>query len=301
MDQDKTARAAQAREDSSSLVERAAERLKQGRAGGNAKPHLTPAPTGSSASLGMADAQAPHIELDLDQLAEQGYLTPGTMRSRLAEETRLIKRVAVQSFWAREVDRPNMIMVTSAWPGEGKSFVALNLAISLACEVDLHVLLVDADFQRPVVFDRLGMAPRRGMMDLLRDPDMDLGDVILRTNIERLSLIGSGSRHDMSTELLASQRMQAICAEMAERYPDRLIVFDTPPMLACSEPAVLAEHVGQVIFVVEADKTQKHAVENALDLLPPNVEVSMTLNKTRSLIGSSNPYYYGYGTYGPRP
>ncbi|MFQ5348356.1 MAG: XrtA-associated tyrosine autokinase [Rhodothalassiaceae bacterium] len=271
--------------DDRSLIERAAARLEAAR---------QRAPRAAAASASPTDGGAPRTRIDLEALAAQGYLTPHRMRSKLAEEMRLIKRAVVQTFWFQKVDHANLIMVTSALPGEGKSFVTLNLAISLACEVDFHVLLVDADFERPVVFDRLGIGPRPGLMDVLKDPGRDIGSVIQRTNIERLSVIGPGSRDDMSSELLASQRMQQLARELADRYPDRLIIFDTPPLLSASEASVLAEHVGQVVFVVEADRTARDHVEEAIERLPPNVEVGIVLNKG---VFPKNASYYSYYAY----
>ncbi|RMD90422.1 MAG: chromosome partitioning ATPase [Alphaproteobacteria bacterium] len=271
--------------DDRSLIERAAARLEKAR---------QRTPRAAAASTSPADGGAPRVQIDLEALATQGYLTPHRMRSKLAEEMRLIKRAVVQTFWFQKVDHANLIMVSSALPGEGKSFVTLNLAISLACEVDFHVLLVDADFERPVVFDRLGIGPQPGLMDVLKDPGRDIGSVILRTNIERLSVIGPGSRDDMSSELLSSQRMQQLARELADRYPDRLIIFDTPPILSASEASVLAEHVGQVVFVVEADRTARDHVEEAIERLPPNVEVGIVLNKGLFQKSASYYSYYAY-------
>ncbi|WP_150004674.1 XrtA-associated tyrosine autokinase [Iodidimonas muriae] len=286
-----------------SLIERAAERLYKDRKGtgpasGSGSHAHRKKPDGAavfSSTEGSESSQ--HVHIDLDALAAHGYLTPKSMRSQLAEEMRLIKRTVVQTFWFQEVDRANLIMVSSAFPGEGKSFVSLNLAISLACEVDFHVLLVDADFERPVIFDRLGLGRGPGLMDLLKNPDLDMSEIIMRTNIDRLSVIGPGSRDDMSTELLASQRMQQIAQEMADRYPDRLIIFDTPPLLSCSEPAVLAELMGQAVFVVEADSTQKEAIEKAVELVPSTCKLGLVLNKSTPGLGDKHYPYYGYRGY----
>ncbi len=278
--------------DDRSLIERAAARLEQARRSVAERGH---APRGEGRAPDLA--AAPEVVINLEDLAASGYLTPRRMRSKLAEEVRLIKRSVVQTFWFQKVEHANLIMVTSALPGEGKSFLALNLAISLACEVDFHVLLVDADFERPVVFNRLGISGHRGLMDVLKDPNGDIGSVILRTNIERLSVIGPGSRDDMSSEFLSSQRMQQLARELADRYPDRLIIFDTPPLLSASEASVLAEHVGQVVFVVEADATPKDIVEDALERLPADVEVGVVLNKGRFSKRASYYSYYAYKDY----
>jgi len=279
-----------------SLVERAARRLEaeqEAEAAEASQVLRPPFQAPGSPPPGGSDSVSRQVVIDLDVLASQGYLTPNRMQVRLAQEIRVIKRSLVNNFQSREVPRPNLIMVTSSNPREGKSFMAMNLAISLACEVDYHVLLVDSDFMRPVVFQRLNLTPAAGLMDWLRDPDLDVADIMMRTNIGRLSLIGPGKKHDLSTELLASQRMAQLSDELAERYPDRLIIFDAPPMLACTEPSVLAEHMGQVVFVVEADKTPKVSVRKALSMLPRTCWTGLVLNKGRAR--GVTDYYDDYG------
>lgn len=274
-------------EAASSLVERAADRLKAGHA------------AGAGAKPGQAERPAPgrpappnrRVTIDTKTLAENGYLTPRSMRSHLAEEMRLIKRSILRGFWRRAVERSNLVMVTSSWPQEGKSFVAINLAISMACEMDLHVMLIDADVERPTLLNRLGIEAERGLIDVLKDPEMDLSDVILRTDISRLSVIGAGSAHDMSPELLNSQRMQSVVTELAERYPDRIVLFDSPPVLASAEPAILAQWVGQALFVIESDRTDRSAIDKALDGLPETCEVSLLLNKATGRNGGKIAYY----------
>ncbi len=275
-----------------SLIERAAARLEDaahpppphGPVNGQAARH---AEAGATATVGK-----PRLEIDLDGLARLGYLTPSKMRSKLAEEMRLIKRAVLHGFREKAAARSNMIMVTSAEPGAGKSFIATNLAMSLASEFDLHVLLIDGDFEQPDILDRLGVSAERGFLDVLAEVDLVLGDVIYRTSVDRLSLIGPGHRRQLVSELLNSQRMRQVTDELAERYPDRLIIFDTSPLLAAAEPAVLSELVGQVMVVVEADKTDRSTLEQALDLLSEDCEPALVLNKGKSRAGASQLYYH---------
>jgi len=286
--------------DRRSLIERAAERIGTGEATGNgaSEPSRpTPKTAVNGAARGEAKdqparRQSPTIPLDLKALKARGFITPNTMRTRLAEQMRLIKRSVLHDFWSRKAERSNMIMVTSAAPGEGKSFIAVNLALSLACELDLHVMLVDADFERPTALSTLGVETSVGFLDALADPSRDLGDLIQRTNVERLALIGPGRNRELSAELLSSQRMREIADELASRYPDRLIIFDTSPLLASSEPAVMAELMGQILLVVEADRTQRTALEESLDLLPEHADPALVLNKGRSRGGSGELYYH---------
>ena len=299
-------------DDSASLIERAAERLeRQSQQTGTpadqrGRPAADTETAASEGATSPAEARHPappgrplRREIDLDALAGQGYVTPHNLRTPIAEEVRLVKRSVVNVFQHHSSDRSNLVMVTSSFPREGKSFVALNLAISLACELDYHVLLVDADVERPVIFNRLGLDPGPGLMDWLRAPDrMDVADIIQRTNIDRLSLISAGSPDDRSTELLASRRMQNLTTELANRYPDRLIIFDSPPLLACSEPTTLAEHMGQILFVVEADHTSRSTIERALSLLPPDCWTGLVLNKSRAR--NKSHYYDDYAYKGYR-
>ncbi|MBB4212037.1 exopolysaccharide/PEP-CTERM locus tyrosine autokinase [Rhodothalassium salexigens DSM 2132] len=284
--------------DRPSLIERAAQRLEQERGPDAAAALRTrgDAVAAEPAAGGHADdpdGQSERVHIDLQRLDERGFITPSQMRGRLAQEVRVIKRSVVQVAQNPDIGRSNLIMISSANPREGKSFLAINLAISLACEVDYHVLLIDADFSRPRVFHHLGLEPRTGLMDFLRDRSLNVSDIMLRTDMGKLSLIGPGRHHQLSTELLASDRMAQFAEELSTRYPDRLIIFDAPPLLACTEPSVLAENIGQVAFVVEADKTTRPTVRRALNMLPSTCWVSLVLNKCR--VKTVVDYYGDYG------
>lgn len=237
------------------------------------------------------------VQIDLARLSGMGYLTPETPRAQIADEFRVIKRPLLENVYgksAASVERANLIMVTSSLPGEGKTFVAVNLAMSLAMEMDTTVLLVDADVSRPSVLSRLGLPPCSGLLDVLADPTLELNDVLMRTNIDKLSILSAGTPQGRATELLASDSMNRLLDEMATRYADRILVFDAPPLLPSTESRVLATHMGQVIVVVEADKTPHKSVTQALATIDSCPVVMPLLNKiSQSEVGS----YYGY--YGP--
>lgn len=234
------------------------------------------------------------VRIDFERLAAMQYVDPATPQSQIANEFRVVKRpllLGVASNTAA-TERSNLIMVTSSVPGEGKTFVAVNLAISLAMEVDRTVLLVDADVARPSVLSRLGLPPSDGLLDLLSNPSLDFSDVLLRTNIDKLSILPPGSQQARATELLASDGMRRLLDEMAGRYPDRIIVFDAPPLLPSPEARVLATHMGQVIVVVEADRTPEKSLLQALATVESCPRVLPLLNKVaRSEVGS---YYANY-------
>lgn len=237
------------------------------------------------------------VDLNLERLAQQGYLVPGRERSQIEEEFRIIKRPLLKNATgesAAPIERGNLIMVTSALPGEGKTYTSINLAISLAMELDHTVLLVDADVVRPSVLDRLGLPPTKGLLDLLTTPDMDMSDVMLKTNIPKLTLLpaGTGSGMANTTELLASGAMEKLLDELAQTYEDRIVIFDAPPLLPSTESRVLATHLGQIVVVVEADRTARSSVIQAFSTLEACPVVMSVLNKCRSKKANSAYGYY---------
>ena len=238
------------------------------------------------------------IELDFSVFSKNGVLLPFGRSTQVTEEFRHIKRDVLALRGVEDLENANMVMVTSASPGEGKTHTAINLAMSIASERDLTALLIDADFTRPRVLDRLGVSADRGLIDLLDDPSLDVSDVILKTNIETLSVIPAGPRHQRSTELLSSRRMDQLADEIARRYNDRVIIFDTAPLLATTEPAALVRHVGQILIVVEAEKTSKGALSSAVEMVKGHQGVGFVLNKVRPQFGSMlGGGYYNYYSY----
>jgi receptor protein-tyrosine kinase len=236
------------------------------------------------------------VEIDLDALGRKGYLVPSMVRSALALEFRNIKRPLLRYALKREEagSRGSLIMVTSALAGEGKTFCSVNLAMSMAMEVDSSVLLVDADVVRPAVLDRLGLPPAPGLMDLLTDDKLELADVILRTNVPKLSILPAGSPNVMATELLASGAMDRILLDLATRYSDRVVILDAPPLLLSTEARVLASRVGQVVVVVDSSKTTVAKVTEAFATVESSPQVMAVLNKTAAITRPSE-YDYGYG------
>lgn len=243
------------------------------------------------------------VEISRTRLSELGLLDPSGGRSQLAEEFRLVKRPILAGAFATGDDaipHGNLIMVTSALPREGKSFSTINLAMSIAMEFDRTVLLVDADVARPSILAYLGVEnDGPGLLDLLADETIDFADTLIRTDIDNLTLMPAGKTYPRANEMLASRDMEQLVAEMSARYPDRIILFDTPPLLATSEASVLAEHMGQIVFVVEAENTPQDATVRAIEQLQGCDVVLPLLNKTKPLPGMRYTQgYYGsyYGT-----
>ena len=240
----------------------------------------------------------PEVKLDLDAISASGLLVPNAARTQLADEFRVIKRPLIANAMGRgtePVANGNLIMVTSALPGEGKSFSAINLAISIAMELDNTVMLVDADVARPSVLNMLGLPPSKGLLDVLQNNSVDISGVLLRTNIEKLSILPSGTAHPRATELLASDTMIRLLDDMASRYSDRIIVFDSPPLLLTTESRVLATHMGQVVIVVNAENTVQSAVKQAISTIEACPVKMMILNQIRTAKTDGYGYGYGYG------
>lgn len=239
------------------------------------------------------------IEIDVDQVRADGMVTPSGERTQIAEEFRLIKRPLLLNAFedgADAIRNGNVIMVASSRSGEGKTFTAINLAMSIASERDLTVLLIDADVAKPDINNVLNFAADRGLVDLIADEQLDVADVMLRTSIDNLSILPAGRGHHLATELLASDRMGKLVSELSSRYPERIIVMDSPPALQSSVAGVLALNVGQILFVVEAEKTAQTAVDSAIGLVSACKNINLLLNKSRP-IGSGERFGGGYGGY----
>ena len=298
----------------SSLIEKAAQRLEQLRqAGVEVGPVEVPAaplPASVAAPVATAAARAPvarpvsaeaertsrSVVLDVDSLSVNGYVTPNAPRAAIADQFRVIKRPLLANATgkgAAPVRNGNLIMVTSAMPGEGKSFSAVNLAMSIAMELDYRVLLVDADVSRPSLRKTLNLAAGPGLLDLLIDSKLKMADVLLRTNVDKLSLLLSGTPHPRATELLASDAMTVLIEELGQRYSDRIIIFDSPPLLLTTEARVLASHMGQILMVVHAEKTLRSQVLHALTTIDACPVKLLMLNQARG--GDQDAYGYGYG------
>lgn len=235
------------------------------------------------------------FDLNLAKLASTGFVTPDMPRSRIADEFRVLKRPLLGNVSGDRVvpiKHANLIMVTSSVPGEGKTFSAINLAMSIAMELDKTVLLVDADVARPSLPKVLGLPHGKGLLDVLKNKSIDLSEVLIRTNIEKLSILQAGTQHAQATELLASAEMARLLDEISMRYTDRIIIFDSPPLLVTTEARVLATQMGQIVFVVNAENTLQSDVLHALATIEACPVKMMMLNQVRTT--AQGAYGYGY-------
>ena len=293
------------------LIEQATRRLEELRRAGIQVPGAGLEPVVADATaMRVVDAPAPEapvaepandrsigkisreVTIDLDRLAAQGYLTPMLSDRVLAEQIRIIKQAVLKNVEdaATRGLRRNLVLVTSATAGEGKTFFSMNVAMSLAMEVDFHALLVDADVLRPSVLERYGIESGPGLLDLAARPELDISDVLLRTNVPKLSLLPAGKQTHKSAELISSAYIDSLLTELSERYADRLVIFDAPPILVSSGARHLATRVGQVIMVVQADSADSRAVSQAFEAVDSCPLVSTVLNRS----SLPDPGAYGY-------
>ena len=238
------------------------------------------------------------VDIDTERLSKLNFVANAQARTLISEEYRVIKRKLINNAFgalSTSLNNANLILVTSTRPGEGKTFTSVNLALSIALEQDKTVLLVDADVLRPNVSRTLDISVPLGLTDYLSSDQVDVTDIMYSTSVDRLKLIAAGKPHHLSTELLASDKMVALAQEFATRYPDRIVIFDAPPLIGVNETSVLAGMCGQAVVVVEENKTNLNELEKAIGLLPPDLATGFVINKaTRS---ADKGYGYGYGYY----
>jgi len=243
-------------------------------------------------------AALPSIEIDADALRRAGYLPPVEQEREIAEQFRHIKRPLLARAFGRgteALERGRVIMVTSALPGEGKTFCAINLARSLCLEADSSVLLVDADTARPQVTRTLGLQGREGLVDALLDHGANIESMVTLTNIPKLTVIPAGRPSENAAELLSSARMADILARLTSKdWPDRIVLIDAPPLLVTNEAKTLVDSAGQVVLVVRGSSTPQSAVLDAIGHLPESKFVGLVLNESDTVSGAG----FGYGYYG---
>lgn len=243
----------------------------------------------SSSGAGSASIRA--------RLEAKNMLTPGVGINQTVEEYRRIKRPLLTNIDGKKgivSEHPNLIAVTSSMPGEGKTFNSVNLAMSIAMEMDRTVLFVDADVHKPAASTLLGVVERKGLTDVLASDSLVLSDVLIKTDIPKLTLLSVGCHRENANELLASNAMVNLMNELAHRYQDRVVIIDTPPLLVTNEAVILANLAGQVVVVVEAEETLHSVLDEALSSLDvEGKSVGLVLNKSR-IASSKDSYYGGY-------
>ena len=292
--QEQEAQAAQAQEDS---VTETAEATAQAATESSTEAPATTNEVKSDVSAGSSNQSSENF-IDLINTNKDGFVADHG-RQVINEEFRVIKRKILSNAFgplAKTLDNSNIVMVTSPNPNEGKTFTAINLALSIAMEKDKTVLLVDADVLRPSVMKTIDQPFENGLMEYLLGEAEDLSEVIYKTSLETLKIIPAGKTHHLSTELLASEKMLETVGEFATRYPDRVVIFDTPPLLGINETAILANLAGQGVVVVQEGKTSLTRLSQAVDQLSPDMAKGFVINKaTHKNVDSVGYYGFYYG------
>lgn len=285
-----------------SLVEQAIARMRnQARAPAPKTADMGSKPSTPPPTLGQvpdpAAEPARRMTLDMDALRERGYL-PEPGRDRLfADHYRRIKRPLIDKAMsgAKSVGEPLVIMITSALPGDGKTFTCFNLALNMALERDISVLLVDCDVAKRHISEVVGLKEETGLLDALAVESMDVESLVVQTNLRGLSILPAGRRAEGTVELLSSNRMRQVLTTLSNRNPRRLLLLDSPPLLITNEGRTLVKHAGQVVLVVRAGQTPRQAVQDALGLFDAQQAGGIVLNQVPV---NSSEEYYGYGSYG---
>lgn len=249
----------------------------------------------------LPDDTSDTARIDRGMLAANGMIVPGAPVGPLAEEFRLIKRqLLIASARIAESDSPDkarMILICSARPDDGKTFCAVNLALSIAAERDTEVLLVDADVAKPDIVRQLGLTDGPGLLDALGDARIDVEDLVIGTDVPHLAILPAGTKTAMDTELLASARTRTVLARLLAANPRRILIIDSPPALAASAASVLAMRVGQVMLVVRADRTPESELRAAVNLLDGCEHIQLVLNAVSFIQGGARfGSYYGQGS-----
>ena len=263
---------------------------------------IAPAPTGkvpAPVAVPVRFRGEKHT-VNRQHLRDQGLIVPESSVTALLEEFRIIKRQLLYN--AGQLGQQGMgsaaqrILICSPHPGEGKSFTSVNLALAIAAEKESEVLLVDADFAKPSVLSMLGLPGGPGLMDALSNPDIDVADCVIGTDIPGLWVLPAGSATTSDSEYLSSSRTAAVLERLTQGAPHRIVIFDSPPALAASPAAELAKYVGQAVLVARADRTGQGALEDAISLLSACPNIQLLLNAVHfSPSGRRFGSYYGYG------
>lgn len=285
-----------------SVVERALEKLRRG---GVDAPALVR--ENATAPVQLPDREVPPAEpaleprifVNRDALRDAGYLPATNQDRRFADEYRQIKRLLLASTVSpvsagQQRPSPRLVMMASALPGDGKTFTSINLAFSLARERDSSVVLVDGDVAQRQLSKVFGVENYPGLLDVLAHPGMDVAELVLQTDCRGLSILPAGSVLDGATELLSSSQMKKVANRIIERDPRCIALFDSSPLLVTSESLALATAMGQVVLVVRAGRTPRHAVVDAVESLGEEIPLSLVLNQGRRGL-SEGRYGYGYG------
>jgi protein-tyrosine kinase len=281
-----------------SLVEQAIARLRnQASAAKTAGPDAAASKSAAVPIMDHLAESTKRMTLDTNALRAGGYLPEESQDRQSAEQYRRIKRPLIDKALSGTitVGEPRVIMITSALPGDGKTFTSINLAMSMALERDITVLMVDCDVAKRHVSEIVGLKHDAGLLDALVDESVDIESLVAPTNLRGLSILPAGTRVESTAELLSSNRMRQVIAGLCSRAPRRILLLDSPPLLITNEGQALVKIAGQIVLVVRAGHTPRQAVQDAIALFDTQQAGGLILNQVQM---SQTEGYYGYGSYG---
>jgi exopolysaccharide/PEP-CTERM locus tyrosine autokinase len=283
-----------------SLVEQAIARLRNQQAGAQ-RTSLAAAGAKSAAPSMVNQTEesqpASRLTIDMNALRSGGYLPEASKERQFADQYRRIKRPLIEKALSGDDSggEPRIIMIASAVPGDGKTFTSINLAFSMAQERDISLLLVDSDVAKHHITDIFGLRERKGLLDALTDESLDPEALVVPTSARGFSILPAGSRMEGTAELVSSNRMRQIVTSLCARNPRRILLLDSPPLLITNEGRALVKIAGQVVLVVRAGVTPRHAVQAAIGMFDAKQAGGLILNEVK--VGLTEGYY-GYGAYG---
>jgi len=264
-----------------SLAERLARRMAESDGDGAAQRALPPASGSGSGQRGITVTVRQPLRIDLAELEAAGFVTPYGRPTPLTQEVRAVKRRLLASTLPSGGARAGIVLVTSPLPREGKTFLSLNLALSLSAERELNVVLVDADSRRRTLGAHFGLAEAPGLTDLLAADGRGLGEVVRRTSLANLSFLPSGSADAQAAELMAAKQMGRVLAGLAAGFRDQrrtMIILDAPPALAGGEATALSLWAARTVVVVKSRETTKRHLARALSLLQGCTDIDCVIN-----------------------
>lgn len=235
------------------------------------------------------------IQIDREAMREAGLIPPESETRKFDEEYRVIKRPILKNAFgknSRDIEQGHVVLVTSALSGDGKTFTCINLALSLAQEKDIAVLLIDADIPKPHISNLFDAQDEPGLLDYLDDKTASIEDLELPTSAAGLTFLPAGKFRPNATELLSSRRMQKLLDYLSRRNPRQMVLIDSSPLLQTTESRALASIAGQSALVVRAGVTPREAVLDAIATLDASKPTNLILNQVR--FGKNHGYYGGY-------
>jgi protein-tyrosine kinase len=240
---------------------------------------------------------AKRMTIDTNELRARGYLPEPGQDRQFAQQYRRIKRPLIDKALSgtTTVGEPRVLMITSALPGDGKTFTSINLAMSLALERDVSVLMVDCDVAKRHVSEIVGVKEKPGLLDALVNESVDIESLVVPTNLHGLAILPAGTHVEGTAELVSSNRMRQIISNLCSRVPRRILLMDSPPLLVTNEAQALTKIAGQIVLVVRAGHTPHQAVQDAIALFDPQQAGGIILNQVQM---SQKEGYYGYESYG---